>query len=87
MVIMNNKLIEKYINSLTINQVKNFLEKNNIKLSDKEFNYLYNYVKNNYLTILYNDPTNDVKANISHDNYQKLEDLYYYYKKKYYNYL
>ena len=38
-------LIKNYIELLTIDKVKQFAENNNINLSDKELNYLFNLIK------------------------------------------
>ena len=87
---MIKKLIENKINKLTLDDLKILSSSNNIKLNNQELNYLYNKLKKDWYTFLYNDPNpilNDIKDNINSNSYNKLLDLYYYYKNKYQNYL
>ena len=82
-------LLKQYINKITINNINDFALKNNINLSEKELNFLFDLIKNNHENII-----NDIKPfetilkeNLSNDNYQKINNLYYEYKQKYQNYL
>jgi len=45
-------LIINYIKNLNKNDILNFGLKNNINLNDKEIDYIYNIIKNNYLDLL-----------------------------------
>lgn len=87
---MIQKLIENKINKLTLDDLKILSSNNNIKLNNQELNYLYNKLKKDWYSFLYNDPNpilSDIKDNINSNSYDKLLDLYYYYKNKYQNYL
>lgn len=80
-------LIKNYIDLLTIGKLKEFADKNNINLTPIELEYLLNLVKNNYEDILKDDTKylEDLKNNIK--EYQKVKDLYLYYKNRYKGYL
>ena len=81
-----NNLIKIYINKIKKDDVNIFLKNNNINLSEKEIDYAYYILKNKYELILDNDVSifNDIKDNISEDNYIKLMELYNNYKTKYF---
>lgn len=87
---MIQKLIKNKINNLTLDDLKILCNNNNINLNTQELNYLYNKLKKDWYSFLYNDPTSilsDIKDNINDNSYNKLLDLYYYYKDRYKNYL
>ena len=82
-------LIRNYIELLSIDKLKEFSLKNNINLTDKELNYILKLVKENYDEILLNDTKylEEIKNNINPNEFQKIKDLYLYYKNKYKGYL
>ena len=83
---MKGQLIKSYINKLTIQDINNIANKNNINLNDYELNFIYNQIKNNYNDLLYGDSTNifnELKNNVSSDNYYKIMELYTKYKQRY----
>ena len=82
-------LIKNYIELLTIDKLKEFASKNNIILNNNEIEYLLNLVKNNYEDILKDDTIylENIKNNINPSEYEKLKNLYLYYKNKYKGYL
>ena len=83
---MKGQLIKNYINKLTIQDINNIANKNNINLNDYELNFIYNQIKNNYNDLLYGDSTNifnELKNNVSSDNYYKIMELYTKYKQRY----
>lgn len=87
---MYNLLIKNYIKKLSISDVNDFAIKNNIMLNDNELNIIFNYIKSDYNTILYGDPTNilnNLKENFDDSTYLKIEKLFFEYKDKYKNYL
>ena len=87
---MIQKLIKNKINNLTLADLKILCNNKNINLNSQELNYLYNILKKDWYSFLYNDPTSilsDIKDNINDNSYNKLLDLYYYYKDRYKNYL
>ena len=55
MINIYKELIKNNINKLTINQVKDFADKNNISYSDEEANIVFYYIKNYYDNILNGD--------------------------------
>ena len=78
--------IEKYVNNMSINDVTNFASKNNISLSNMEAKIIYDTIKTNWETIVFNDHNivlNKVKSNLSTDLYFKINDLIIKYKEKY----
>ena len=80
-------LIKNYIDLLYVSKLKDFSIKNDINLTNTELEYLLNLVKNNYEDILKDDTKylEDVKKNVN--EYQKVIDLYLYYKNRYKGYL
>ena len=84
-----NKLITKYISLLKIEDIKKFGIKNNIFLSDKELNYIYNIIKNKHKELIDNSEEIFIEAKkyIDENKLIKIERLFYEYKKRYKNYL
>ena len=85
-----NSLIKQYINKIDINNINDFAIKNNIYLSKKELNTLYDVIKNKNEEILYGDDTlikDYLKQNLSEENYQKVITLYEEYRTKFGDYL
>lgn len=83
---MKGQLIKNYINKLTTNDINSIAIKNNINLNDNELNFISNQIKNNYNDLLYGDSTNifnELKNNVSENNYLKIKELYIKYKDKY----
>nr|MBP3258788.1 hypothetical protein [Bacilli bacterium] len=83
-------IIKNYINNISIDGLNILLTKNDIYLNNDELNILYKYLKNDWYTFIYNDPTpilNDIKNRFTPDNYNKLYELYILAKEKYKNYL
>ncbi len=84
-----NNLLKKYINSLKIEQLKEFSLKNDINLTNEELSFILDLVKNNLDDILVNDSKylEIVKNKIDSENYKKIEKLFIYYKNRYKGYL
>ena len=83
-------IIKNYINNMNIEDLNILLIKNDINLNDNELNVLYNHLKNDWYTFIYEDPTpilNDIKNKFSFNNYNKLYNIYINAKEKYKNYL
>ena len=82
-------IVKNYINLLNTQKLKEFGLKNNIYLTDYELEYLLDLIKNNFEDILKDDKKylEEIKNNINPLEYQKLKDLYLYYKNKYKKYL
>ncbi|MBP3460838.1 MAG: DUF2624 family protein [Bacilli bacterium] len=84
------KFIEKNINSLSKDDIKNIAKNENVILNDKEIDIIYYYIKNEYKTLLYGDSDsifNDLKSRINPTSYNQIKDLFDFYKNKYQNYL
>lgn len=80
-----NNLIKMYINKIKKEDIKIFLNNNGINLSEKELEYAYYIIKNKYELILNEDIYifDEIKKNISINNYNKLLNLYNKYKNLY----
>ncbi|MCI9435082.1 MAG: hypothetical protein HFI86_07435 [Bacilli bacterium] len=86
---MKNFFIKRYIDKLTMQDIKNFANSNNINLNDEQLYYIFNLIKNDWKQILNNDTytLNKIKEKFDNETSKKIEKLYYEYKKKYQNYL
>ncbi len=86
---MKNFFIKKYIDKLTIQDINNFANNNGIILNEKQLNYIFNLIKNDWKQILNNDDYVLIKLRQEFDSstYKQIEKLYYEYKAKYRNYL
>lgn len=86
---MKNFFFKRYIDKLTMQDVKNFANSNNVILNQEQLIYVYDLIKNNWEQILNNDTYVLVKLKQEFDSntYKKIEKLYYEYKAKYQNYL
>lgn len=82
-------LIKNYVSKLTKEKLDGFAKKKDIYLSDSELNFLLDLIKNNIDDILKNDEKYliKIKNNISTTNYDKLYQVYIYYKNRYKGYL
>lgn len=82
-------LIKNYVDKLTIDNLKEFALKNDINLSNSEFEYLLNLVKNNFDDILLNENKylKEVENNINSQAFIKVKELFLYYKNRYKGYL
>lgn len=87
---MFSKLIVNYIKKLTKNDIIEFSKKEDILLNNNEIDIIYNYIKNDYNTLLYEDSTNifnELKRKINSNSYYKIKNLFDEYKLKYKKYL
>ena len=83
---MKDKLIKNYINKLKKEDIKLFATNNNITLNDNELSVIYDTIKNDYESLLYGNHDkvfNELKSKVSSDNYDKIINLFFEYKKKY----
>lgn len=82
---MNFYLIEEYVNRMKKEDINNFALKQGIILDDNELNIIYNYIKDNYKTILYGNPKEillEIKEKVKPLTYSKIENLYIKFKDK-----
>lgn len=71
---------------MSINDVTNFALKNNISLTDMEAKIIFDTIKSDWETIIFNDHNivlNKVKSNLNTDLCSKINDLIIMYKDKY----
>ena len=83
---MKDKLLKNYINNLKKEDINAFALNNNITLSNEELDIIYDTIKNDYSNLLYGNHDKvfeKLKTKVSTDNYDKIIDLFFEYKKKY----
>jgi len=79
------ELVRKYIDKLSIQDIKMFANKNNISYTDEEVLIVYDFIKNNYNNLLEQDINVflKIKGRIRPELYKQLINLYIEYKQKY----
>lgn len=83
-------LIERYINNMTINDLNNLAISKGIGLSSDELEFSYNFIKQNWKTVLTNYSLFDFdkyKDKYSEENFVKIKQLIKQYTIKYGSYL
>ncbi len=85
---MYEKMIEKYINKLTKEDILKFSYTQNVKLTHEELDIIYFYIKEYWRQIVKSNPTSifmELKEKLSTNVYNKMIELYNKYKgyKKY----
>ena len=80
---MKKEMIIKYIKNLEEDEVKEYLDNNNIKLNEEEFDFLFNIVKEKYNDIFEENIYlfKLIRDTINEDAYNKLIKLFNQYKK------
>ena len=87
---MKEKIIQNYVNNLSIEDIHYFALQNNIQLTNKEMHIIYKLIKNEWKTIIFGNPEpifNQLKLSFDNNKYQQLYQLYQTYKNKYSHYL
>ena len=82
---MNIYLIIEYVNRMQKQDVNNFTIKQGITLDNEELDIIYNYIKNNYKTLIYGNPKvilEEIKYQVKPLTYNKIENLYMQFKDK-----
>ena len=82
---MNIYLISEYVNRMQKQDVNNFALKQGITLDNEELDIIYNYIKNNYKTLIYGNPKvrlEEIKYQVKPLTYNKIENLYMQFKDK-----
>ena len=82
---MNIYLISEYVNRMQKQDVNNFALKQGITLDNEELDIIYNYIKNNYKTLIYGNPKvilEEIKFKVKPLTYNKIENLYIKFKDK-----
>lgn len=79
---MNNILLKEYINKLTKEKLTEITQKQNITLTQHETNTLYHYIKEKNQEFINNPDQiiNELKPQLTQQNYQKLLTIYNQYK-------
>ena len=71
-------LIERYMNNMTVFDLKNLAITKGIDLSDEELDFSYKFIQNNWRTILSNHGVFDIdkyRDKFSPDNFLKIKQL------------
>lgn len=87
---MKEKIIQKYVDMLTKEDIVKFASFKNEILTNNEVDFLYNIIKKEWKTIIFGDYRiilNQYKNNLSVDKWNKIENLIIEYKEKYKNFL
>ena len=87
---MIEKLIKEHIEKLTLNDIDMFAKKNDVILSNEELNCVFDVVKNNWYDLIYGDYNSIFENNrskINDSNYDKIRELFDFFKKKYQRFL
>lgn len=81
-----DKLIEEYVNRMSLEDINNFARKNGISLNEEELNLIYNHIKNDWRTIVHGNPRgilDNLKSKLSEESYNKIEQFYIQFKNRY----
>lgn len=85
-----NYIIGKYIENISITNINQFAQKNNIFLTENEQNIFLKLIKNHYQDILDGNDEKYIaylKSNLNEETFTKVIALYNLYKEKYQSYL
>lgn len=78
-------LIKEYLKRLSLKDINDFANKNNILLKDGEDKIIYDFIKNNWKEVYkgdYNKAFNSLKKEVSIDTYNAIINLYNEFKDK-----
>ena len=87
---MHRLLIENYIKQISKQDIKEFSNKNNIQLSEKDQDILYHYLKNNWQDLLYGNSRSvfkELEEKLGTEKFNILKNLYDFYFEKYHDFL
>lgn len=83
---MKEMFIKKYVDILTKEDILKFASLNDVELSSNEVDIIYNVIKNEWKTIVFDDYRiilNKYKNNFSVEKLKKIEELILLYKNKF----
>ncbi len=83
-------IIERYINRMNKDDIREFANSKNINLSEEELNFTYEFVKKNYQKVLSNPKLFNIeryKNNYTEENFRKISKVWQEYYQRYSNYL
>lgn len=87
---MFQNLIKERVKKLTIEDIDKFAKENNIFLEDEELNNVLDIIHNNWYGLIYGNAESIFSSNrskVSAKNYDKIKNLFDFFKKKYQNFL
>ena len=87
---MIENLIKEHISKLTKDDVDRFAKDNNVLLDSNELTVVYNVVKNDWKELVYGDYNSIFERNkskININSFNKIKDLFDFFKKKYQRFL
>ena len=87
---MIEKLIQKYVEKINIEDIERFAEQNNVHLTSEESEYLYHIMKTKWENVVFGDTEpilKEAKLHLNPKTYKKAEELLYFYRDKYKRYL
>ncbi len=79
------EMLKEYVKNIDEYTIDKFAKSHQIALSDDEIKIIYLYIKNYWYEFYKGNPKDlfaELKEQISKENYEKIEELYYEYKKK-----
>ena len=82
---MYEVLINSYVNKLSLNDINNFANKNNIILKNGEDKIIYDFIKNNWKEVYKGDTLKElykIREKVSNDTFNEIIKLYEKYKDK-----
>jgi hypothetical protein len=86
---MMKRYVEKFVNNLTLDDVKMYLAKENIFMTEEEVQFCFSYIKKNWHFIFDNQAKifQDLKHNLNLTTYNQIEPILLSYQKKYQSFL
>lgn len=81
-------IINRYINKMSQEDIKNFALKEDVILSDDETSFIYTFLTHNWEELLSNPNAlvmERYRSHFSEENYNKINNLVNYYRSKYIN--
>ena len=78
-------LIKEYLKRLSLKDINDFANKNNITLKNGEDKIIYDFIKNNWMEVYKGDVNkafNSLKKEVSEDTYNAIMNLYNEFKDK-----
>ena len=87
---MYDYFIKQYVEKINEKNITKFASQNGVILTNEEVQLFLFYIKKDWRTIIYGDPSNifeEVKHKLNPLTYQKMTELYTFFKEKYQNYL
>lgn len=86
---MIKRYVQNYIKNLKYEDMISYIKKEGISLTDKEYQFLFTYIKKNWELLFCNREQifKDLKHSLSSTTYLKIEPILLFYQEKYKSYL